>query len=153
MNAKHVPLPELEASPDHAGSHEPPRVGTLAIAGWGCGLAALVAGTLFSMSWLVSVFQADLAASLSPEVQTEMTEAAMTEPKVESDQPEQLAALRSSADARLHSYGTLEGDAGFAHVPIDRAIELVVENGLPFGKASSKKEQPETPPKHTESKE
>ena len=47
--------------------------------------------------------------------------------------PQQLAALREQAIVRLNGYGWVDEEAGRAHIPIDRAIALVAENGLPVG--------------------
>ncbi|MEZ4616096.1 MAG: hypothetical protein R2867_11425 [Caldilineaceae bacterium] len=35
------------------------------------------------------------------------------------------------AEMRLHSYGWIDQEAGTVHIPIERAMELVVSEGLP----------------------
>ena len=42
----------------------------------------------------------------------------------------QLLEMRAAEDAVLQSYGWVDHRAGIARIPIDRAIELVVERGL-----------------------
>jgi hypothetical protein len=42
-----------------------------------------------------------------------------------------LHALVSSQEQTLHSYGWVNRDAGVAHIPIDEAMRLTVERGLP----------------------
>lgn len=42
-----------------------------------------------------------------------------------------LAELRAAEDADLNSYGSINRDAGTVHIPIDRAMQLIVERGLP----------------------
>lgn len=37
-----------------------------------------------------------------------------------------LIALRAAADKRLHSYGWVDQKAGIVHIPIERAMQLVV---------------------------
>lgn len=49
--------------------------------------------------------------------------------------PEQLAAKRQKEMAQLSGYGWVNQAAGVAHIPIDRAIALVAEKGLPTGNA------------------
>jgi|GEM_PF-1862947 len=42
-----------------------------------------------------------------------------------------LANLRATEQARLDSYGWIDQQAGIVHIPIDRAMELIVQRGLP----------------------
>ena len=48
--------------------------------------------------------------------------------------------LRATDEAVLHSYGWINRDTGVVRIPIERAIELTAEHGLPSGPA------PATPP-------
>jgi hypothetical protein len=47
---------------------------------------------------------------------------------------EQLRELRRDEDAALSSYGWVDRKADVVRIPIDRAIDLVAENGIHFGK-------------------
>ena len=47
---------------------------------------------------------------------------------------EQLKSLRAEEDAALGGYGKVEGEPGYARIPIDRAMDLMVKKGVPFGK-------------------
>jgi hypothetical protein len=47
---------------------------------------------------------------------------------------EQLRSLRQSEEETLSSYGWLDRKAGIARIPIDRAMDLVAERGVPRGK-------------------
>jgi hypothetical protein len=42
-----------------------------------------------------------------------------------------LADLRAAEDAELNSYGWVDRNAGIARIPIDRAMQMLVERGLP----------------------
>jgi len=42
-----------------------------------------------------------------------------------------LLRLRASENERLESYGWADDSRQFAHVPIERAVELLVERGIP----------------------
>jgi hypothetical protein len=44
---------------------------------------------------------------------------------------EDLKKLRASEDARLNSYGWVDREKGIVHIPIDRAIDMVAQKGLP----------------------
>jgi len=52
--------------------------------------------------------------------------------------PEKLAAQRQKESAQLAAYGWVNQASGIAHIPIDRAIAIVVKNGLPVGGAPPK---------------
>jgi hypothetical protein len=43
----------------------------------------------------------------------------------------ELLEMRATEDAVLHSYGWMDRPAGIIRMPIDRAMELLVERGLP----------------------
>jgi len=56
------------------------------------------------------------------------------EPRLEPLPLAPRAALRASEDARLSSYGWVDRANGVARIPIDRAMELIVQTGVPGGK-------------------
>ena len=47
---------------------------------------------------------------------------------------QQLRVLRGAEEVALHSYGWVDRRKGIVRIPIERAIELVAEKGVPFGK-------------------
>lgn len=53
-------------------------------------------------------------------------------PNLELNPHVDLAALRSRENAELESYGWVDRKAGVVRIPIDRAIDLLAERGLPF---------------------
>ena len=52
-------------------------------------------------------------------------------PRLQSDPFAELDLLRAREEARLGSYGWVDQSAGVVHIPIDRAMDLLVANGLP----------------------
>jgi len=52
-------------------------------------------------------------------------------PRLQSDPFVELDLLRAAQDAQLNSYGWVDESTGLAHIPIDRAMDLLVANGLP----------------------
>ena len=52
-------------------------------------------------------------------------------PRLETAPREDLAAFRAREDAELHSYGWIDRQAGVVRVPVERAMDLIVERGLP----------------------
>jgi hypothetical protein len=64
-------------------------------------------------------------------VKTEMSEPVQTFPRLVESEPRVLAEFRKAEDALLTSYGWVEKDKGIARIPIDEAMRLVAERGLP----------------------
>ncbi len=53
------------------------------------------------------------------------------EPRLEAEPGAQLQQLRSEEDKLLHSYGWVDQKAGIVHIPIDRAMDILAQRGLP----------------------
>jgi hypothetical protein len=53
------------------------------------------------------------------------------EPRLQTDPRDDMANLRRSEDDVLDSYGWVDRNAGVVRIPIERAMTLVVERGLP----------------------
>jgi hypothetical protein len=53
------------------------------------------------------------------------------EPRLQTDPREDLADLRAREDAVLRSYGWVDRNAGVVRIPIDDAIKLTLQRGLP----------------------
>jgi hypothetical protein len=56
---------------------------------------------------------------------------AFPNPKLEEDERGQLNGIRLTEDQTLYSYGWVDEKAGTVHIPIDRAMDLLVQRGLP----------------------
>jgi hypothetical protein len=50
-------------------------------------------------------------------------------PRLESNPKTDLAAVRAQEDAHLSGYGWSDRQAGLAHIPIERAMQLEVQRG------------------------
>jgi len=53
------------------------------------------------------------------------------EPRLQEHPREDLAALRDREEESLRSYGWVDRNAGVVRIPIERAMELTLERGLP----------------------
>ena len=53
------------------------------------------------------------------------------EPRLEKDERNELTEFRQHEEERLNSYGWVDQQAGVVHIPIERAMQLVAERGLP----------------------
>jgi hypothetical protein len=52
-------------------------------------------------------------------------------PRLQVDPAADLIELRAREDARLHTYGWVDKKAGVIHIPIERAMDLVLQRGFP----------------------
>jgi len=57
-----------------------------------------------------------------------------TGPLIQVIPPAELALVRAENQKALTGYGWVDKDAGVAHIPVDRAIDLVLERGFPARK-------------------
>jgi hypothetical protein len=53
------------------------------------------------------------------------------EPRLETDERHEINSLREHEAEQLNSYGWVDQPAGTVHIPIERAMRLVAERGLP----------------------
>jgi len=96
----------------------------------------LIAVTLFTSSavimlctwWLMRFLAFKETAREKPPLAPTM--GAFPPPRLQVGAPEELQKLRASEDARLNSYGWVDRSRGIARVPVDRAMQLLVERGL-----------------------
>ena len=63
-------------------------------------------------------------------------------PRLETDERGQLNGIRLKEEETLASYGYIDKEAGTIRIPIDRAMDLIVERGLPVRAQSATGEAP-----------
>ncbi|HZW81361.1 MAG TPA: hypothetical protein VFF50_12885 [Candidatus Deferrimicrobiaceae bacterium] len=56
---------------------------------------------------------------------------AFPSPRLEVDERGQLNGIRLEQDEALYSYGWVDEKAGMVHIPIERAMDLLAQRGLP----------------------
>jgi hypothetical protein len=57
-------------------------------------------------------------------------------PRLQANPAGELTSFKEEELARLNGYGWVDEKKGIAHIPIDRAIEILAEKGLPKGSGS-----------------
>ncbi len=95
------------------------------------GLIVAVVVVLLLMAWLFSYFAAREARR---DVQPSPLAAARQlppEPRLQVNPQRDLKAMRAEEDAVLKSYGWVDQKAGVVRIPIDRAMNLLLQRGLP----------------------
>ncbi len=94
-------------------------------------LAVLTAAAAWAMVALLTVLQArhaDRAAAPAPLIETDVLP---PQPRLEPTPGEVLQRLRATEEALLHGYAWLDRDRGIARIPIERAMQILAERGLP----------------------
>ncbi len=52
-------------------------------------------------------------------------------PRLQTDAPADLQKIRANENAALESYGWVDRQNGIVHIPVERAMELIIKRGLP----------------------
>ncbi|MEA3212566.1 MAG: hypothetical protein QOE70_5623 [Chthoniobacter sp.] len=116
-------MPEL----DPAG-HERRDISARAVMWFAISLVAalivIFVGTRIFEGVLARTDHADATAMAAPRVEP-------PPPRLQTDPVADLATFRAAEEARLHTYGWIDRNAGLIHVPIERAMDLIAERGLP----------------------
>jgi hypothetical protein len=53
------------------------------------------------------------------------------QPRLETNERIELNGFRLAEEQKLHSYGWVDKDAGVVHIPIETAMQMLVQHGLP----------------------
>jgi hypothetical protein len=106
-------------------------------------LAAVCAGAFFAMLILFDVFAAREARQTAPASPLAATYGpkAPPAPRLQQAPIEDLKTLRARDDAALRGYAWVDRDAGVVRIPIERAIELLAQRGLPARPAPAPAEE------------
>ena len=126
LDSGHAPTETLARS-----GHEPNRVAFQPIVVFAGGLTLLTLVVLFIVggmvrTWSMRRLQSDLA---PPPVAA--TRQPPPKPHLQVQPGEELQRLRQDEDRLLSSYGWVDQAHGVVHLPIQRAMEVLVERGLP----------------------
>jgi len=117
-----------EIRSDHG--HETTDANVKAVAKFAVGLAVLIVVTAVAMVFLFDFLKATLqtAPPPSPFAQSQTSPPA---PRLQVQPVLDLKGLHEDEDQKLNSYGWVDQKAGIARVPIDRAMDLLLQKGLP----------------------
>ena len=119
--------------------HEESDVDILAIFGFGGGLMAVAVVVLLVIYVLFGFFDSRERATVPAEYPlAAQTDRVPPEPRLQEHPRDDLSELRAREDEILSSYGWVDRNAGIVRIPIDAAMKLTLERGLP---ARSENEQ------------
>lgn len=106
--------------------HERKDADVIGVALVGALVLLIVAISFFTARGLLEVIRNRSKAQPSHRAQVQFPQ-----PRLEVHPGADLAASRRADELDLHSYGWIDRKAGVAHIPIERAMQLLVERGLP----------------------
>ena len=117
-------------SPSHRG-HETSDVNIRKILAVGSGLLLLTFLSMLAMVWVFDYMEQRQAGQDTPVPDFAVNRPLPPEPRLQVTPSQDLQAIRSAEDAELNSYGWVDKDQGVVRIPIDRAMELLLQHGLP----------------------
>jgi hypothetical protein len=113
--------------------HETSDVNIRAVLGFGAALVVVAAVVHLLIYVLFGYFNSRENAKVPAEYPLAATQGHREppEPRLQTDPRQDLADLRAKEDEVLGSYGWVDKNAGIVRMPIDAAVKLTLERGLP----------------------
>jgi hypothetical protein len=120
-------------NPEHAAHHEESDVNIRAILGFGVALIGVAAVVHLLIYALFGYFTSRENAKVLSEypLAAAAGDRLPPEPRLQTNPRQDLADLRAKEDELLGSYGWVDRNAGVVRIPIDAAMRLTLERGLP----------------------
>jgi hypothetical protein len=134
MAEVHMPHAAHDDGDQNAGvHHETTDVDISAILLSGVGLIVSAVLISFVVWVLFKYFESREARRVAPEYPLAATQEVRVppEPRLQTNPREDLQDLRAQEDRILNSYGWIDKNTGVVRIPIDEAMKLVVQRGLP----------------------
>lgn len=136
-----------QSSPaSHSRGHEQRDISLRPIVLAGVGLAVLILVAVVAMRSLFGFYLAREmreSPAANPLAVAE-GERLPPEPRLQPQPVEQLRVLRAREDTVLQTYGWIDRDQGIVRVPIERAMELIVERGVAVAEAAAPEAEEQT---------
>ena len=113
-----------------AGRHETTDASMSGLVKFGIGLFLLIVAVLVGMVWMFKYFSTtqQLGPPASPFTESQTPPRG---PLLQVYPRRDLKSLHLDENEKLNSYGWMDQKSGIVRIPIDRAMELLVKNGLP----------------------
>lgn len=121
---------QMNSGPPHSG-HETSDADVGALAKFGIGLAVLCAVALALMFAMLSFFEGENARTAPPPSPLAAQRGLPPGPRLQVLPEKDMAHLQAAEDSVLNSFGWVMREAGIVRIPIDRALELTAQRGLP----------------------
>jgi hypothetical protein len=128
-------LPEKTDNPDIV--HEESDVNVRAILQYGIGLAAVALVVHVFLWWLLGFYERrnERGQTQAYPMAAGQQNRLPPSPRFQENPQQELQDLRAKQGAVLEGYGWVNKDAGIARIPIEDAMRMIVERGLPVREA------------------
>lgn len=110
-----------------AAGHETTDINTRGVFCAAAGLAIVIGGILFALRGLYGAFTHHRPSSET----APRASAPSYAPRLQIDEARDLRQLRDHEDAILNGYGWVDQKTGIVRIPIERAMDIVAQRGLP----------------------
>ncbi len=97
---------------------------------FGLSLAALIAGVMLLLWWLLTAFSHHPPQALAPRTALETGRSIPPEPRLQSNPQLDLEIFQAEEDSILQGYGWVDRNAGIVRVPVDTAMKMLLQRGL-----------------------
>jgi hypothetical protein len=114
-----------------AAGHELSDLSPRNISFFGIGLAALIVFALIAIYGLMVWLRASAGRRAEPPSPLSIAPQPIPGPQLLVQPGTAMKTMRQQESARLKSYGWIDQENGIVHIPIERAIEMLAEKGLP----------------------
>jgi hypothetical protein len=130
------PIQTPAPTPGHHGGgagHERTDADTRKVLMFGAGLAAIIVAACFAMWITFAYLNAHQPTTGPPPSPLASGRRLPPEPRLQVSETEDLGKVNGDEEKALNSYGWVDKDGGIAHIPIGRAMDLILERGIPGG--------------------
>ena len=113
--------------------YEPTDVNARALTRFGLSMAALIVIFLFGLWGMFEYLknrEAEEGLPLSPSAMVN-TQRQPPEPRLQRHAAQDMRDWRAAEDKALHQYGWIDPDKGIVQIPVERAMDLIAQRGLP----------------------
>lgn len=127
-------VPDSTALPDRPpAARKDGEVNFLAVLGFGAGLVATAVAVHLTVWLLFHYFDRREAARVAPAypLAIGLSDRQPPEPRLQINPREDLRVLRAHEDEVLNTYGWVDRPAGVVRIPIEEAIRITAQRGLP----------------------
>jgi hypothetical protein len=125
------PQGEVRPHPDGEITHEADRVRVKGILGFAVALVALAVIVQLVLAVVMQRFSKEEAKLQTQRPPLFALDVDVPTPHLQGNPVAELSRLKAQSLERLNTYGWANREAGIAHIPIDRAMDILARSGLP----------------------
>ena len=112
--------------------HEPGDVNAIFLTRFGIGMAFLIVVFLFMLWGLFEFFVRREAVLSLPAASTTVSPQKLPpEPRLQPQPARDMRDMRTAEDQAMRQYGWVDQDKGIVRIPVDRAMDIIAQKGLP----------------------